>query len=69
MSKPSYIQAYRLKGMHHVIGLMSGTSLDGVDGVLVEITSDPAGQVTAIRVLDRETLDYSAEVRDRVNDL
>ncbi len=69
MSKPSYIQAYRSKRVHHVIGLMSGTSLDGVDGVLVEITSDPAGQVTAIRVLDRETLDYSPEVRERVNDL
>ena len=69
MSRTSYIQAYRSKGVHHVIGLMSGTSLDGVDGVLVEITSDTAGQVSAIRVLDRETLDYSAEVRERVNNL
>ncbi len=69
MPKASYIQAYRSKGVHHVIGLMSGTSLDGVDGVLVEITSDPHGHVSAIRVLDRQTIDYPAALRERVNNL
>ena len=32
------------------IGLMSGTSLDGVDGVLAELDGDASSQ-TAIRVL------------------
>jgi len=69
MPKASYIQAYRSKEVHHVIGLMSGTSLDGVDGVLVEITSDGQGDPSAVTVLDRESIDYSDAVRERVNDL
>lgn len=69
MSKKSRIQAYRSKRIHHIIGLMSGTSLDGVDGVLVEIKSDEGGQPSTITVLDRESIAYTDEVRHRVNDL
>ncbi len=66
MAKASYIQAYRSRSVHHVIGLMSGTSLDGVDGVLVEITSAADGQAKALRVIDRATRAYPPELREKV---
>ncbi len=69
MSKRNLVQAYRSTQLHHVIGLMSGTSLDGVDGVLVEIRSDERGEPTAVTVLDRESIAYTDELRDRINDL
>lgn len=46
------------------IGLMSGTSVDGIDAALVELS----GQETDLRVelLAAETVDYSASVRSRI---
>lgn len=48
-----------------VIGLMSGTSLDGIDAALVEIVGDPEGEVRW-RVLSFVTTPYTAEQRQEI---
>lgn len=47
-----------------VIGLMSGTSADGVDAALVEIL--PSGDRPAIRLIAWDTLPYPAGLRERI---
>ena len=47
-----------------VIGLMSGTSVDGVDVALVEITG--SGLNTEIELIAFETVPYSSDVRARI---
>jgi len=49
------------KGKKLVVGLMSGTSADGIDAVLVEITG--AGDSTAVRLLAFETYPYPKRFR------
>ncbi len=49
------------------IGLMSGTSADGVDVALVEITG--SGLATEISLLAFETIPYTPEIRARIFDL
>lgn len=50
-----------------VIGLMSGTSTDGVDVALVEITG--SGLTTEIELIAFETMPYKPEIRERIFDL
>jgi anhydro-N-acetylmuramic acid kinase len=50
-----------------VIGLMSGTSADGVDVALVEIIG--SGLTTEISLIAFETIPYKPEIRDRIFDL
>jgi len=52
------------RGSRLMVGLMSGTSMDGIDAVLVRI-SGPAAQ-PRVRLLAFETLAYSAPVRQKV---
>ena len=47
-----------------VIGLMSGTSVDGVDAVLVEIHG--SGLATRVRVLAHDTFSYPSGLRDQL---
>jgi len=47
-----------------VIGLMSGTSADGVDAALVEIAS--GGAQPAIRLVAHETVPYPPGLRERI---
>ncbi len=47
-----------------VTGLMSGTSVDGIDAALVEVTGQ--GYDIQIDVLATRTVDYSFELRDRI---
>ncbi len=50
-----------------VIGLMSGTSADGVDVAIVEVTG--SGLTTEISLIAFETIPYKPEIRDRIFDL
>lgn len=58
--------AYASRSSHLVIGLMSGTSLDGVDAALVSIDTDPAGAVASVKLVEHRYLPYSDAVRARV---
>ncbi len=53
---------------HLMIGLMSGTSLDGVDAVLVSIESDEK-MIRSIALVDHYYLPYTQQMRDRINAL
>ena len=67
--------ATTMKSFHHlvqkptkkVIGLMSGTSVDGVDAALVEIMGH--GLETQVELLAFHSHPFEAEVRDRIFDL
>ena len=50
-----------------VIGLMSGTSADGVDVALVEISG--SGLATEIELIAFDTIPYAPDVRSRIFDL
>lgn len=49
------------KETRKIIGLMSGTSLDGLDIALCEISG--SGQNTAVEVTQFETIDYSEDIK------
>ena len=50
-----------------IIGLMSGTSADGTDVVLVEISG--SGLTTEIELITFDTIPYAPEIRSRIFDL
>lgn len=52
------------KKTRHIIGLMSGTSLDGLDVALCQISG--SGQQTKVKVLEFKTLPYPKAVKDRI---
>ncbi|MDB5959997.1 MAG: anhydro-N-acetylmuramic acid kinase, partial [Massilia sp.] len=57
---------YRIAGkpVRRIIGLMSGTSLDGLDIALCEVRGD--GGATAVTVVKFATVPYAADVKARV---
>ena len=69
MKQTDFICDYRERTEHQIIGLMSGTSLDGVDAVLVSITTDAAENVLNVILQDQVSLPYSKEVKDKVSEL
>lgn len=58
------LNALREKKTRFVIGLMSGTSCDGVDAVLVRIKGTGPG--LAIKLLGHQTFPYDGELRTRL---
>ncbi len=62
-------RSYSSKAEHLVIGLMSGTSLDGVDAALVRIETAADGAVHKVELLHHSYLPYNDQVRRLVSDL
>jgi anhydro-N-acetylmuramic acid kinase len=63
------IDRYRAKKEHHLVGIMSGTSLDGVDAVLTVIHTDDNGNVTDIRMEGHASIPYSNALKKVLLDL
>jgi anhydro-N-acetylmuramic acid kinase len=52
------------KPVRHIIGLMSGTSLDGLDVALCRI--EGSGSDTKIELIAFETIDYTEAIKDKI---
>ncbi len=52
------------KPSRKIIGLMSGTSMDGLDVALCEVSG--AGESTEVRLLNFDTVDYSEEIKTEI---
>ena len=57
-------EAYRSKREHLVVGLMSGTSLDGTDAALVHIQTDEHGAMQRLELVDFICTPYTNELRE-----
>jgi anhydro-N-acetylmuramic acid kinase len=65
-----FISSYRAKqNGHRIIGLMSGTSLDGVDAVLVDIKTDDQDNIKNIQLVKHHYLPYTDAIREKVANL
>lgn len=61
---------YSTRGEHLLVGIMSGTSLDGIDAVLVRITEpQSAGGIESVSLLGQVYLPYTDELRGLLLDL
>lgn len=69
VSEVDFRSEYAAKRVHRVIGLMSGTSLDGVDAVLLTIRDSGERSVESVDLLAHAYLPYSDEVRRWVSRL
>lgn len=58
------LEELRKKEKRLIIGLMSGTSGDGIDAALVEISG--FAESTKVRRVDFDSTPYSAEIRERI---
>ncbi|MBC2839249.1 anhydro-N-acetylmuramic acid kinase [Robiginitalea sp. SC105] len=50
---------------YRILGMMSGTSLDGLDLVLAELTD--TGETWKYRILEADCIDYDAPMRERLH--
>ena len=52
------------KPHRHIIGLMSGTSMDGLDVALCELSG--SGEETQVKLLNFDTIDYSEDIKTEI---
>ncbi|MGG1658146.1 anhydro-N-acetylmuramic acid kinase [Brevibacillus sp. NRS-1366] len=69
MDQPAKLLDYRTKREHLLIGLMSGTSLDGIDAALVAIRTDAQGEIEDVRLREFFYMPYSDDLREWVMNL
>lgn len=69
MDQPAGLLDYRMKNEHLLIGLMSGTSLDGIDAALVAIRTDEQGGIESVTLRDFYYMPYSDQLREWVMNL
>lgn len=63
------VVGYAVKSEHLIIGLMSGTSLDGVDATLVRILTNGDASTRSVELLKHSYIPYSEEMRGLVSRL
>ncbi|HDQ15062.1 MAG TPA: anhydro-N-acetylmuramic acid kinase [Sediminispirochaeta sp.] len=68
-TRNDFPSSYRSKKEHTVVGLMSGTSLDGVDAVLVKIGASEGNAPPSVRFIRHLYLPYSEELRREIKKL
>ena len=61
------LEALSAKGIHRVVGMMSGTSVDGVDAALIELSRE--GGAPRVKLLAFENIPYPQGVRECVFEL
>ena len=61
------LEALSAKGIHRVVGMMSGTSVDGVDAALIELSRE--GGAPRVKLLAFENTPHPQGVRERVFEL
>ncbi|WP_301171401.1 anhydro-N-acetylmuramic acid kinase [Brevibacillus nitrificans] len=69
MDQPAKLLDYRSKKEHLLIGLMSGTSLDGIDAALVAIRTNDEGEIEDVALREFYYMPYSDELREWVMSL
>ncbi|WNC16384.1 anhydro-N-acetylmuramic acid kinase [Brevibacillus brevis] len=69
MDQPAKLLDYRSRREHLLIGLMSGTSLDGVDAALVAIRTNEHGEIENASLREFFYMPYSDELREWVMSL
>lgn len=60
------LSAYQSRHEHALIGIMSGTSFDGIDAVLVRIITDERGHIASLAMEGHYSLPYSQELQKRL---
>ncbi|MDQ7796176.1 MAG: anhydro-N-acetylmuramic acid kinase, partial [Spirochaetia bacterium] len=60
------LSAYQSRHEHALIGIMSGTSFDGIDAVLVRIMTDERGHIASLAMEGHYSLPYSQELQKRL---
>ena len=66
MGNMDTVVRYRNKKEHLLIGMMSGTSLDGIDTALVHISTDDAGSINDVQLKHFDYYPYTEELRQRI---
>ncbi|WP_400164326.1 anhydro-N-acetylmuramic acid kinase [Brevibacillus sp. TJ4] len=64
MDRSAKLLQYRAKHEHLLVGLMSGTSLDGIDAALVAVQTDAQGEIERVSLREFVYVPYSDELRD-----
>lgn len=58
------LEGYAGKREHYLIGIMSGTSLDGVDAVLAKVGNSSSGTLEKVELLGESSIPYSDELKN-----
>lgn len=69
MENAQLLRNYQSKKEHLLIGIMSGTSLDGIDTALVQIITAENGEIESVNLKAFDYIPYSDQIRKRLLDL